>query len=153
MYIISLLQGMVFYAPIATLYRTTQGLSVFQITLTESLFFILCLLMEIPWGIMADSIGYKKTMIFCCGLYFVSKIVFWQAAGFGWFLIERIKPSRASQHDEIGQIGNQGCNQLCHGAELFFLQAFIRCMIIDRMESRNDCMFCRKVLNHLETRQ
>lgn len=90
MYIISLLQGMVFYAPIATLYRTTQGLSVFQISLTESLFFILCLLMEIPWGIVADRIGYKKTMIFCCGLYFVSKIVFWQASGFGWFLIERI---------------------------------------------------------------
>lgn len=90
MYIISLLQGMVFYAPIATLYRTTQGLSVFQITLTESLFFILCLLMEIPWGIIADRIGYKKTMIFCCGLYFVSKIVFWQASGFSWFLIERI---------------------------------------------------------------
>lgn len=90
MYIISLLQGMVFYAPIATLYRTTQGLSVFQITLTESLFFILCLLMEIPWGIIADRIGYRKTMIFCCGLYFVSKIVFWQASGFGWFLIERI---------------------------------------------------------------
>lgn len=90
MYIISLLQGMVFYAPIATLYRTSQGLSVFQITLTESLFFILCLLMEIPWGIIADRIGYRKTMIFCCGLYFVSKIVFWQATGFVWFLMERI---------------------------------------------------------------
>ena len=90
MYAISLLQGMVFYAPIATLYRTAQGLSVFQITLTESLFFILCLVMEIPWGIIADKIGYKKTMVFCCGLYFASKIVFWQAAGFIWFLLERI---------------------------------------------------------------
>lgn len=90
MFIISLLQGMVFYAPIATLYRTAHGLSVFQITITESLFFILCLLMEIPWGIIADKIGYKKTMIFCCGLYFVSKVIFWQASGFVWFLIERI---------------------------------------------------------------
>lgn len=90
MYAISLLQGMVFYAPIATLYRTAQGLSVFQITLTESLFFILCLVIEIPWGIIADKIGYKKTMVFCCGLYFVSKIVFWQASGFIWFLLERI---------------------------------------------------------------
>ena len=90
MYIISLLQGMVFYAPIATLYRTSQGLSVFQITLTESLFFILCLLMEIPWGVIADKIGYRKTMVICCGLYFVSKIVFWQATGFVWFLMERI---------------------------------------------------------------
>ncbi len=90
MYIISLLQGMVFYAPIATLYRTAQGLSVFQITLTESIFFILCLLMEIPWGIIADKIGYKKTMILCCILYVISKIIFWRADGFMLFLLERI---------------------------------------------------------------
>ena len=64
MYIISLLQGMVFYAPIATLYRTAQGLSVFQITITESLFFILCLLMEIPWGIIVDGVKVHPTFLY-----------------------------------------------------------------------------------------
>lgn len=90
MYAISLLQGMVFYGPIATLYRQAQGVSVFQITLIESISLALCIALEIPWGFVADKIGYRKTMIFCCGLYFISKIVFWQATNFGGFLLERI---------------------------------------------------------------
>lgn len=90
MYAIACLQGMVFYGPIATLYRQAQGLSVFEITLIESISLILCLLLELPWGIAADRIGYKRTMIVCCLLYFVSKIVFWRAAGFPAFLLERI---------------------------------------------------------------
>lgn len=90
MYAISFLQGMVFYGPVATLYRQQQGVSVFQITVIESISLILCILLEIPWGVVADKIGYKKTMALCCGMYFVSKIIFWQATGFGWFLAERI---------------------------------------------------------------
>jgi len=90
MFAISLLQGMVFYGPIATLYRQAVGVTVFQITIIESISLALCLLLELPWGILADKIGYKNTMIICCSLYFVSKIVFWRATGFTDFLIERI---------------------------------------------------------------
>lgn len=90
LYAIALLQGMVFYGPAATLYREAQGVSVSQIALIESISLILCLALEIPWGVLADRIGYRRTMVFCCGLYFVSKIVFWQARGFWWFLAERI---------------------------------------------------------------
>jgi MFS family permease len=90
MFAISLLQGMVFYGPIAALYRQAVGITVFQITIIESISLALCLLLELPWGIIADKIGYKKTMIFCCSLYFISKIVFWRATGFADFLIERI---------------------------------------------------------------
>lgn len=90
MYSIALLQGMVFYGPIATLYRQAQGVSVLQITVIESISLALCLLLELPWGIVADRIGYRRTMVFCCGLYFVSKIVFWQASGFAAFLLERV---------------------------------------------------------------
>lgn len=90
MYAIALLQGMVFYGPIATLYRQANGLTVFQITLIESISYILCVLLEVPWGMAADRIGYRKTMCFCCGLYFVSKLVFWGAGGFGGFLLERV---------------------------------------------------------------
>ena len=88
MYAIALLQGMVFYGPIATLYRQAAGVSVFQITLIESI--SLALALEVPWGILADRIGYRRSMIVCCGLYFLSKIVFWQASGFGGFLAERL---------------------------------------------------------------
>ncbi len=90
MYAIVLLQGMVFYGPIATLYRQANGVSVFQITLIESISYILCILLELPWGIVADKVGYKKTMCICCSLYFVSKLVFWGAEGFADFLLERI---------------------------------------------------------------
>ena len=90
MYAIVFLQGMVFYGPIATLYRQVNGISVFQITYIESISYILCILFEIPWGIIADKIGYKKTMCFCCMLYFVSKLIFWRADIFAEFLFERI---------------------------------------------------------------
>ena len=87
---IGFLQGMVFYAPVATLYRQAAGVGIFQITLIESVSLILSIMLEIPWGILADRIGYRKTMLICCGLFFVSKILFWQAEEFGMFLLERI---------------------------------------------------------------
>lgn len=90
MYAIALLQGMVFYAPIATLYRQANGLSIFQITLIETISYLLCILLEMPWGVVADKIGYKKTMTFCCMLFFLSKLVFWKSTSFAGFLLERI---------------------------------------------------------------
>ena len=90
MYAIAFLHGMVFYGPVATLYRQAQGVSVFQITVIESISLFLCILLEVVWGVAADRIGYKKTMVFCCVLYFLSKIVFWRASGFEGFLAERV---------------------------------------------------------------
>lgn len=90
MYLISFLQGMVFYAPIATLYRQARGVSVFEISVIETVFMLLSLGMEIPWGMVADRIGYRRTMVLCSFLYFVTKVIFWQAAGFWDFLLERI---------------------------------------------------------------
>ncbi|NLS86215.1 MAG: MFS transporter [Ruminococcaceae bacterium] len=90
MYAIAFLQGLVFYSSIATLYRQASGVSVFQITIIESISLVLCLIFELPWGVLADKIGYKKTMMICCTLYFVSKIIFWQASSFMGFLAERI---------------------------------------------------------------
>lgn len=90
MYAIALLQGMVFYAPVAALYRQMAGLTLGQIAVIESVFFIFSLVMELPWGLIADRIGYRKTMIVCCSLYFLSKVIFWRADGFGDFLAERL---------------------------------------------------------------
>ncbi len=87
---IALLQGMVFYGPIATLYRQAAGVSVWQITQIEAISLALCMALEVPWGIVADRIGYRRTLLICCGLYFLSKIIFWKADGFGMFLLERI---------------------------------------------------------------
>lgn len=90
MYAIALLQGMVFYAPVATLYRQMAGLTLTQIAMIESVFLVFSLAMELPWGIAADRIGYRKTMIFSCCLYFLSKVIFWQADSFEDFLVERL---------------------------------------------------------------
>ena len=90
MYAIALLQGMVFYGPIATLYRQAHGLTIFQITLIESISLALLILLEIPWGIITDKIGCRHTIIFCSALYLISKIIFWKADGFAGFLVERI---------------------------------------------------------------
>src|SRR5699024_10626710 len=65
MYAIALLQGMVFYGPVATLYRQAQGVSIFEITLIESISYALCIALEVPWGMLADRIGYKRTMLLC----------------------------------------------------------------------------------------
>ncbi len=90
MYAVALLQGMVFYAPVATLYRQAQGVSLFEITLIESVSFFFMIALEIPWGVVTDRFGYKKTLIICNIVYFVSKLVFWKATGFLWFLSERL---------------------------------------------------------------
>lgn len=90
LYAIALLQGMVFYAPVATLYRQTVGVGIFQISLIESISLALMIALELPWGWAADRIGYRKTMLVCCWLYFASKIIFWRAESFGGFLLERI---------------------------------------------------------------
>lgn len=90
MCLISLLHGMVFYGPIATLYRQAQGLTILEITIIESISLALALVLELPWGIIADKIGYKRTMVICCMLYFVSKILFWRATNFSGFFIERM---------------------------------------------------------------
>ena len=87
---VSLLQGMCFYAPIATLYRQAAGVTVFEMSAIESASFAASLLLEVPWGVAADRIGYRKTMILCTALFFVSKVIFWQAEGFPMFLLERL---------------------------------------------------------------
>ena len=90
MYAISLLQGMVFYAPIASLYRQAAGITLGQIALIEGISYLISLAMELPWGVIADRIGYRRTMICGCSVYFLSKLVFWRAEGFLPFLAERV---------------------------------------------------------------
>ncbi|MCH3918438.1 MAG: MFS transporter [Spirochaetia bacterium] len=90
LYLISLLQGMVFYGPIATLYRQAAGLSMLQIMLIESCFMASSLTFELPWGIVADEIGYKNSMVICTLLFFITKIIFYYAHDFWFFLLERI---------------------------------------------------------------
>ena len=49
-YAIAFLQGLVFYAPVATLYRQANGRGRFQITVIESISLAASLAMELPWA-------------------------------------------------------------------------------------------------------
>ncbi|NOW04821.1 MFS transporter [Clostridium beijerinckii] len=74
---IDLVQGLVFYGPIATLYREARGLTIYEIFIIESIFMLLMILLEIPWGWFADRFGYKNTLLvaFFLKLYFKNYIL------------------------------------------------------------------------------
>lgn len=90
MYIISFIQGMVFYVSISTLYRKVCGVTVFQMTVIESISLALSMILEIPWGLAAERIGYKKALVICSFLAAFAKYIFYIADGFRLFLLERI---------------------------------------------------------------
>jgi MFS family permease len=88
--IIIFLQGFVFYAPIATIYRENRGISISQIFLIESIYMIVIIFLEIPWGVFADKFGYKKTLVLANFIFLMSKVVFFKANSFYMFLFERL---------------------------------------------------------------
>lgn len=90
MYIIVFLQGLVFYGPIATVYRQNRNLALSNIFLIESISWILMIVFEIPWGWFADKFGYKKTLVISNFIFFISKIVFFKANSFEMFFLERV---------------------------------------------------------------
>lgn len=83
------LEGLCFYAPVASLYRLACGVSVFQITLMESVFFVLSLALELPWGFVTAKIGYKRTLLAAGALEVAAALLFWRAVGFWSFLLQR----------------------------------------------------------------
>lgn len=90
LYAIAFFQGLVFYGAFATIYRTDRGIDLSQMFFLESIFVILMMIFEIPWGIIGDKIGYKKTLSISFGVFLLSKIVFYYAYSFEMFLIEAI---------------------------------------------------------------
>lgn len=84
------LQGMVFYSPVATLYRFSCGLSLTEVGLIESVSLGTMLALELPWGRWADALGHRRTIVLCSFLFALSKVVFWRAETFAGFLAERL---------------------------------------------------------------
>lgn len=90
MFFIIFLQGLVFYGPIATLYRESRGISLSEIFIIESISWIITMLLEVPWGWFADRFGYKKTLLISNFTFFISKIIFFKSYTFSMFLLERV---------------------------------------------------------------
>lgn len=90
MFFIIFLQGLVFYGPIATLYRESRGINLSEIFIIESISWILTMLLEVPWGWIADKFGYKRTLVISNFIFFISKIIFFKSYTFSMFLLERV---------------------------------------------------------------
>ena len=90
MFFIAFLQALVFYYPVLTLYRQAFGITLWQMSVLEAICLIITAVFEFPWGILADHIGLKKTLILANFFYFLSKVIFWRAESFDLFLLERI---------------------------------------------------------------
>lgn len=103
MYTIIFLQGLVFYGPVATVYRQNRNLSLSNIFIIESISWILMIVFEIPWGWFADKFGYKKTLVISNFIFFISKIVFYKAYSFEMFFLERVLLS-------VSLAGISGCD-------------------------------------------
>lgn len=88
--IIAFLQGLVFYGPVAILYRQSRGISLNDIFIIETIFVILIFLFEVPWGYIADKIGYKRTLVISFFMLFFSQIIFYLAHSFHGFLLQRL---------------------------------------------------------------
>ena len=103
MYIISFLQGLVFYAPISLLYRIERGLSVSQFFILEFILLFIVVITEIPWGYFADKYGYKKTLIISYLLFFLGRVSLLFCNGFVGFLCQTTLTA-------LGISGASGCD-------------------------------------------
>ena len=88
-YIVAFFESLYFYAPVASLYRMAYGVTIFQITLIESAFFVASLLLELPWGLVTTRIGYKNTLLTAGAFNSLAAVLFWRADGFSMFLAQR----------------------------------------------------------------
>ena len=61
--IISLCNGLVFYAPVALLLRTSNGISVSEFFLLQVILYGMICILEVPCGFITDKIGYKKSIV------------------------------------------------------------------------------------------
>ena len=63
LYCMSFLQGMCFYGPVATLYRTEVGVTMGQISLIEAVTYLLVVMLEVPLGAVCARIGYRRMIM------------------------------------------------------------------------------------------
>lgn len=88
--IISFINGLVFFAPVALLVRTQRGVTTSEFFILQAILSIGIFLFEIPSGYMADRIGYKKTLIISQIFLFLARVLLWIANHFIWFLLEAV---------------------------------------------------------------
>lgn len=89
-HIMSFCNSLVFFAPVAILLRTTKGVTLSQFFLLQALLSVMIFLFEIPTGILADKIGYKKAILFSQIILFLARFLFLIADHIVYFVVEAI---------------------------------------------------------------
>lgn len=87
-HIMSFCNSLVFFAPVAIMLRTTKGVTVSQFFLLQALLSVGIFLFEIPTGILADRIGYKRTLLLSQIMLFVARFLFLIADSLSYFVVE-----------------------------------------------------------------
>lgn len=85
--IVSFLNGLVFYAPIALLVRTNAGVTMAQFFVLQAILSLTVLLFEIPTGMITDRVGYKNTMILAQVTMFLAKALLFAAYTRGSYML------------------------------------------------------------------
>ena len=88
--IISLCNGLVFYAPVALLLRTSNGISVSEFFLLQVILYGMICILEVPCGFITDKIGYKKSIVLSSIALCIARVQFLYASNFTIFAIEAI---------------------------------------------------------------
>lgn len=95
--------SMIFYLPIAMMFKLSRGLSISQIFLIESISFIVSIVLEVPSGWLADKIGFKKAVCIATGFLLAARIVLMLSYSFWLFLTVSVLTG-------IGYAMLSGCN-------------------------------------------
>ena len=82
--------SLVFFAPVAVLLRTTKGVTLSQFFMLQALLSVVIFLLEIPTGILADRLGYKKTILMSQIILFFARAMFLIADNIMYFVIEAV---------------------------------------------------------------
>lgn len=88
--LIDLLNGLVFYAPVALLLRTSKGITIPQFFSLQIILYLTICFAEIPCGLITDRIRYKNTIVLAMGLMTQARLQFIYADSYYIFAIEAI---------------------------------------------------------------
>lgn len=84
------LTEMTFYSTVIVAFQTGRGLNMTSMFLLESLLSLAVFLFEVPSGMLADRLGYRRMMIAGQTLFLASYMVFPLAYGFGLFALSTL---------------------------------------------------------------
>lgn len=88
--IISFLNGLCFYAPVALLVRTQNGISISQFFTLQMILSIGVLVFEVPTGHLSDHIGYRNTLVLSQALLLLARILLLFSHCFWLFAAEAV---------------------------------------------------------------